>query len=163
MPLNDKFNADMPTAQAVLRSWLSMKTGVMLWLWYLNVLFWPSFYYLAKPEAVWIAAAYLAVGPIIAVIVSQQRGLTRLSGLIHLPWLPLLVYLAFRLFSDRQGALSVVHDPVYYLWLQLLFWSTLVCVALDTWDVFRWLRGERYVLGTPAAAEAGASKRAKQT
>ncbi len=32
-----------------------------------------------------------------------------------------------------------------------------ICLALDAWDVVRWLRGERFVLGTKEAHRAGAS------
>jgi hypothetical protein len=49
----------------------------------------------------------------------------------------------------------------YYTWLHVVFWSTLICVVFDVIDVIRWLAGERYVLGSPAAYAAGASKLAR--
>lgn len=157
--LPEQFDSALPLGTVVLRSWLSLKGWVMAWLWYLNVLYWVSFVYLPRSEAVWIAVAYFGVGPLVYLMVTRQRGLTRLAGVIHLPWVPLLAYLALRLFSDALGpALSPAADPVYYFWLQVLFWSTLVCVVIDAVDVARWLAGERYVLGTPAAVAAGASK-----
>jgi len=158
-PSREQLDPSLPLRTVALRSWWSMKTWVMVWLWYLNVLYWVGFFYLARPEAFWAIMAYLAVGPFVIALVSRQRGLTRLTGLIHLPWVPLLVYLWLRLFTDGLGpAPTPAGDPLYYFWIQLVFWSTLVCVALDIVDVMRWLAGERYVLGSPAAAAAGASK-----
>ena len=157
------FDSSLPLGTVALRSWKSMKTPVMVWLWYLNALYWVGFLYLPRPEAVWALAAYFAVGPLIAAMIISQRGLTRLAGLIHLPWVPLTAYLGLRLFTDLLGApLAAADDAVYYFWMQLVFWSTLACISLDAIDVVRWLRGERYVLGTPAAAERGASKLAPQ-
>jgi hypothetical protein len=135
----------------------------MAWLWYLNLLYWGAFAWLPRPEAVWTLVAYLAVGPLIVVMIRAQRGLTRLAGLIHLPWVPLTLYLGLRLFTDILGpGLSPATDGLFHGWLLLLFCSTLVCLALDAADVVRWLAGERYVLGTPAAAAAGASKLAPE-
>lgn len=157
------FDASVPTGAAIFRSWKAMKTPVMIWLWYLNALYWVGFAYLAREEAVWVVAAYFAVAPIVTAMAIAQRGLTRLSGLIHLPWVPLVVYLFLRLFTDTLGpALTPAADGFYYWWLQVTLWSTAICVALDILDVIRWIGGERYVLGTPEAAAAGASKLARQ-
>jgi len=146
----------------VFHSWLSMKTGVMAWLWYLNVLYWIAFFQLDRPEAFWAAISYLAVAPILLGMVSWQRGLTRLTGLIHLPWVPLTVYLGLRLLTDVLGpAASMADGAFYFLWLHAVFWSTLICVGFDAIDVIRWLSGERHVFGSPAAYAAGASKLAR--
>ena len=154
------FDPTIPTRTAALQSWLSMKTWVMVWLWYLNVLYWVGFAFLPQSEAHWALVSYAAIAPIVMVMMTRQRGLTRLSGLIHLPWLAFTVYLGLRLFSDVLGpAVSAEQQGVAYLvWLQVVFWSTGVCVVLDVVDVVRWFRGERYVLGTPAAHGVGASK-----
>lgn len=159
MPPPNTLDSTLPLHKAVLTSWLSMKTAVMIWLWYLNVLYWVGFYYMPRPEAVWSAIAYLAIGPLIFVMVTRQRGLTRLTGLIHLPWLAFAVYLGLRLFTDLLGTrVSLQRDGVYYIWLQAVFWSTSVCLCLDGIDVIRWLQGERYVLGSTAAIQAGTCK-----
>jgi hypothetical protein len=140
-----------------------MKPWVTAWLWYLNVLYWLAFLHLPRVEAVLALAAYFAVGPLIVWTMLRHRGLTRLSGLIHLPWVPFAGFLGLRLFSDTLGPrLSIEDGAAYYTWLQAVFWSTSLCLALDLFDIVRWVRGERYVLGTPAAAAAGASKLARQ-
>lgn len=147
----------------VFRSWLSMKNGVMAWLWYLNVLYWAAFFQPGRAEAFWAALSYVAVGPILVLMVWRQGGLTRLTGLIHLPWLPFTGYLGLRLFTDALGPASSMADGTFYhLWLHGLFWSTLICLGFDVVDVIRWLAGERYVLGSPAAHAAGASKLARR-
>ena len=155
--MQQKFDDSVPLNTAIFRSWSSMKTPVMVWLWSLNVVYWIAFYYLPRPEAVWALVSYLAVGPMIFFMTRAQRGLTRLTGLIHLPWVPYAGYLAFRLFGDPAGP-AWADDPVYYAWLQIMLWSTLVCLVLDIYDVARWFSGQRFVLGTPAAHAAGASK-----
>lgn len=155
--------ARQSVASRVFHSWLSIKTGVMAWLWYLNVLYWIAFFQLDRPEAFWTAVSYLAVGPILLGMVWWQRGLTRLTGLIHLPWVPFTVYLGLRLLTDVLGpAASMADGAFYYLWLHAVFWATLICVVLDVVDAIRWLAGERHVFGSPAAYAAGASKRARR-
>ncbi len=163
-PLAAKFDPELPLRVAAFRSWRSIKTPVMVWLWYLNLLYAVGLFHLDRPEAFWAVMSWLAVGPLIAVVIVRQRGLTRLSGLIHLPWLVFTVWLGMRLFTGSAGApLSPAQGAFYFYWLHLTFWSTLICVAFDIVDVIRWLAGERYVLGTPAAAARGASKLARQT
>lgn len=161
--LTGTFPPDLPGTVVAWRSWRSLKRWVLVWLWYLNVLYWVAFLYLPREEAIWVIASYLAVGPFIATLVAMQRGLTRLSGLIHLPWVPLTAYLGLRLFTDQLGpAVSTQHGALYAYWLHLVFWSTLACLALDTADVVRWLLGERYVMGTPLAAAHDASRLAPE-
>ena len=157
------FDPSLPLYKVAYRSWASMKPGVMAWLWYLNAIYWIAFLYWPRGEAAGALASYLAVSLLIAWMISSQRGLTRLTGLIHLPWVPFVAYLGIRLFSDVLGErLSIEGDALYYIWLQIVFWSTSMCLVLDALDVVRWLAGERYVLGTPAAEEAGASRLARQ-
>ncbi len=157
--LSGRFDPSIPTRIAAFRSWQSIKTPVMIWLWYLNILYWVGFFYLARPEAFWALLSYFAVGPLVFIMITRQRGLTRLSGLIHLPWAVFLIYLGLRLFTDALGpAISAGDDLAYFSWLQVVFWSTLICVVLDVVDVMRWFAGARYVLGTPAAVAAKASK-----
>jgi hypothetical protein len=154
-----RFDPSLPLGTVAFRSWRSIKAPVMAWLWYLNVLYWIGFLHLGRDEAFWAVISYFAVGPLIALMVVTQRGLTRLSGLIHLPWVPFAIYLGLRLFTDRLGPpLSPADGLFYYAWLQVVFWSTCLCLLLDAVDVLRWIRGERYVLGSPEAASRGASR-----
>lgn len=158
--LTESFDSNIPTAQTAWQSWLAMKNWVMVWLWYLNILYWIGFFFLPHTEAMWALISYAAIGPIVTIMVIKQRGLTRLSGLIHTPWLIFTIYLGLRLYSEGLGPVvtATAEEPFYAAWLHVLFWSTLTCVVTDIVDVARWFFGERYVLGTPAAHAAGASK-----
>jgi len=154
------FDPNIPTGKAALASWLSIKNWVMVWLWYLNVLYWIGFLFLSHAEAIWALVSYAAIGPIVTFMILKQRGLSRLSGLIHTPWLAFMIYLGLRMYTEVLGP-SINVDTVgayYAIWLHVVFWSTLICVALDIVDVARWFAGERYILGTPAAPAAGARK-----
>ena len=161
---DDAFDPSIPLGTAVFRSWSSMKNPVMAWLIYLNILYLFGFFFLDHDEAMWALVSYVAIGPLIVVMFISQRGLTRLTGLIHLPWLAYVVYLAIRLFTDWAGAAVDTGDGTFFFyWIQLVFWSTAICVAFDMWDVYRWtFKRERFVLGTPAAAASNASKLARQ-
>lgn len=149
-----EFDASLATHIALFRSWKSLKPWVQIWLWFLNGLFWCALLWLDKTEARFALLAYVAVLPVGLAIIVPQRGLTRLSGLMHLPFLALVIWLAPQVLSFQQGGL-------YGAWLQALFWANVVCVAFDAVDVIRWIKGERYRLGTPQAVAAGASNAAK--
>lgn len=151
-----EFNSSVPTHSAIFRSWKSMKTWVMIWLWSLNAIYWPAFFWLDRVEARFALLAYFSILPFAAAIAVPQRGLTRLSGVMHLPFLVLVLWLSTRIFSNT-------YESLYGVWLQTLFWATTICVAFDIIDVIRWFRGERYRLGTPDAVEMHASKAANWT
>ncbi len=129
-----------------------MKTWMMVYLWALNAVYWPAFGRLDQPESQWAAISYIAIAPNLVVMLPLQRGLTRLTGLIHIPWLIYVIWLGLRLFTDLAG--SAANSP----WLQVVFWSTLACVLYDITDVVKWFQGHRYRYGTPVAVTAGASK-----
>jgi hypothetical protein len=89
----------------------------------------------------------------------HQRGLTRLLGVAHLiPWIPLVAYLALRTGSDVVGIqLTFATMPFQWAYAVSLLLITGICLAIDSVDVWRWYRGERYRLGSRNAARAGAS------
>jgi hypothetical protein len=141
------------------RSWLGMKTWVKLWLFFLNAVFLTAFAFLPDPLAVWALVAYAASGPLLLGMVRVQGGLTRLLGVAHLvPWLPLVVYLVARLGSSLAGPRIVLAgEPALFLYACTLLAAVGVCLAFDVWDAVRWFRGQRFVLGSREAWEAGAS------
>lgn len=145
--------------RAVAASWLSMKTWVKCWLFFLNGVFLAAFFF-EDPLAKWALVAYVAAGALLFPMMYWQRGLTRLLGLAHLfPWTPLLVYVELRLAGDLAGRrIEWSQEPALFAWAWILGASLLVCLTLDVVDVVRWLRGERYVLGSPEAVRAGASR-----
>src|SRR5574340_59947 len=92
------------TFQHIAASWLSMKPWVKNWLFFLNTVFIVAFAFPEDPAAKWILLAYVASGPLLALFMIKQRGLTRLLGIAHLvPWVPLMIYIVLRLTSDVAG------------------------------------------------------------
>jgi hypothetical protein len=146
--------------QYIFASWVSMKPWVKNWLFFLNIVFIAAFAFLEDPAAQWILFAYVTSGPLLVWLMIKQRGLTRLLGIAHLvPWVPLLVYIVLRLTSDVSGAMvSFTTAPLLCAYLHVLLACLVVCLSLDAWDVVRYLRGERYVLGSSDAVRAGASR-----
>jgi hypothetical protein len=141
-------------------SWLSMKPWVKIWLFFLNGVFLAALFFPAQPLTMWVLAAYVASGPVLAGMMAWQGGLTRLLGLAHLiPWTPLVVYLVLRLTGDAVGPQvgPATHGNLYP-WVLVLLIAVTTCLAFDIYDVVRWIRGERFVLGTPEAARRGASR-----
>ncbi|MEW5864100.1 MAG: YiiD C-terminal domain-containing protein [Pseudomonadota bacterium] len=139
----------------IARSWLSMKRWVKAWLFFLNAVFLAALAFLDRPEGRWILIAYVASGPLLLAIAWRQRGLTRILGVAHLlPWLPLLVYVAYALIL---GEVRLQGEPWLYGYLVVLAATLVLCLSLDAWDVLRWLRGERFVLGSDEAFRRGAS------
>lgn len=141
------------------RSWLGMKTWVKLWLFFLNGVFLAAFSFQYDPLSTWTLLAYAASGPLLVGIARVQRGLTRFLGIAHLiPWIPLQVYLATRLSSDRVGPrLTIDGDPHLFVYSLVLGATVTVCLVFDVWDVVRWIRGERFIIGSREAHAAGAS------
>lgn len=152
------------TLQSIAASWLSLKTGVKAWLFALNVVFLLSGFYLYDRTAQWVLLAYLASGPLLILFMVRQRGLTRLLGLAHLiPWVPLAFYLGGRLLTDNFGPrIAFTADPKLFMYLVTLAVVLAVRLFSDAWDVVRYVRGERYVFGSPEAVAAGASMPAPQ-
>jgi hypothetical protein len=149
----------LPVAKAIAASWVSMKLWVKYWLFALNAVFLAAVFILPEPLARYTLMAYAASGPWLLAIMLYQRGLTRLLGLAHLvPWLPLLVYLAARLTSNNAGTqITFAATPVLWAYAVGLMCVVGCCLVVDAVDVWRWLRGERYRLGSVRAQAAGAS------
>jgi hypothetical protein len=148
------------TFQQIAASWLSMKPWVKNWLFFLNGVFIAALAFLDDPAARWILLAYAASGPLLAWFMVKQRGLTKLLGVAHLvPWVPLLIYIVLRLTSQLAGpVVAFSGEPFLAGYLCLLLACLIVCLSLDAWDVNRYRRGERYVLGSPEAVRLGASR-----
>jgi hypothetical protein len=99
--------------------------------------------FLDRPDAQWTLAA-IAVAGVCMVALAQLQGFTRLLGLGHIWWVPLIWYLI-----DR-GALS---DPGlnrewFVLWRDAVVAANALSLVIDTVDVVRFLTGRsRYPNG----------------
>jgi len=141
-------------------SWTSMKLWVKAWLFWLNVVLLAAFAFLHDPLA-WATLVSLPVTFVLLMgIALYHGGMVRILGLGHLiPWLPLLAYLDFRMTGSLVGPqITYAGDPGLFIWTVVLGLTLGVCLALDFYDVVRWQRGERFVLGSKAAHAAGASE-----
>lgn len=167
--MNEQTGADdreggssMAVGRRIGRSWLALKGWVKAWLLFLNLVMLGSLFFLDDPVGRWTLIAYLAAGSLLALVLVRQRGLTRFLGIAHLvPWTPLMIYLALRVTTDRVGPqLAGAGDPLLFGYVLLVLASVGVCLAFDLYDLVRWVRGERFVMGSEEAYRAGASRRA---
>jgi len=144
-------------------SWLAMKTWVKLWLFGLNAVLFSSMFFMDDPLGQYTLLSLVPTLVLILFMAYRYGGLVRLLGMGHLiPWIPLLLYAELRLSTTWVGEkLSWVDSPLLYGWTVTLVLCLAICLAFDAYDVVRWYRGERYVLGTKAAFSNGASKLSK--
>jgi hypothetical protein len=145
------------------RSWMSLKTWVKLWLFWINAVMLAGIGALPDDLGVWTLVAYLLCAPLLLWLMLRQRGLTRLLGLAHIvPWLPLLIYALLRLTGAAVGPhITFATSPGLAGYALVLVVTLITCLAFDTYDVIRYARGEQYVMGSPDAAAAGASALAR--
>jgi len=143
--------ANFTRLEAVGFSWMRMKTWIKIWLFALNTVFLVAFFYWPSEFAHVVLAAYFASAPLLVAFVITQRGLTRLLGIAHLiPWLPLLGYLVLRLTGDLAGAqITPQSASGLFAYSVVLTLSVAVCLALDVYDLLRWMRGDRARIGSP--------------
>lgn len=90
---------------------------------------------LDRPEAQFTLAAALG-GLVLMTIVTGHSGFTRLVGLGHILWIPLLIYLWTRL--DQAPA----QDP-FGLWIRTVISLNAISLVIDAIDVGRYLSGDR--------------------
>lgn len=115
--------------------WQTWVMGLMV----LNMLV-PLVFY-NRMEAQWVLAAFMAGGMTGLILVNLQ-GFTRLLGLMHIFWIPLLIWLAMRLGQ-------IPSDTIYGVWVRVLIAVNGLSVIIDVVDVVRYLRGERQSLSPP--------------
>jgi hypothetical protein len=94
--------------------------------------------FLGRPDAHWTLAAMAAV-TVSMVALTQVQGFTRLLGLGHIWWAPLIWYLV-----DR-GALSHpgLNREWFVLWRDAVVAANALCMVIDAGDVGRFLAGDR--------------------
>lgn len=101
-------------------------------------------FFLDRPEAQATLVA-LAASMLLMTLLTKASGFSRLLGLGHAPWAPLLVWLLTRL--DQIPA-----DGAFGLWVRALILLNAASLIIDTIDVWRYVRGDRdeTVAGLPA-------------
>jgi hypothetical protein len=125
----------------VARSWLGLPRWVKLWLVALNIIFLAASMFLPWNDASIVLIADAASGPLLLAFAALEGGLTRHMGLGHLfPWAPLLSWCLLET-TAASGS------PLETAYLATLAATLAVCLAFDIWDIARWLRGEKAVIG----------------
>ena len=117
------------------KSMMRMPLGRRLWLGFLITLNVVPSAYLGRPEAqLTIAAVILSF--MLMTILTHFNGFTRLLGLGHIFWIPLLLILWTRL-------PDIPADGFYGIWIRVLMAANAVSLAIDAVDVVRFLAGDR--------------------
>jgi hypothetical protein len=84
-----------------------------------------------------VALGAVGLAVIAQALIYRREGFIRLLGVTHLPWVPMLAWMAARLDSlPRQEA-------AFRAWLITLMATNAVSLAIDAWDAARFIRGER--------------------
>ncbi len=89
----------------------------------------------SNPEARVIAVVFL-LGATVMSYLTARTGFSRLLGLGHLFWFPMLIWLALRMEMFPSA------EP-FGLWIRILLVSNGLSLVIDTVDVVQWLRGDR--------------------
>ena len=90
-------------------------------------------YFWHVPEATVVLACLLGAMAIM-VALTAKFGFSRILGLGHFLWFPLIAWIVTRLPHP---------DPAVDLWLRIVVGLNAISLAIDVIDVRRWLRGER--------------------
>ena len=92
-------------------------------------------FFLEHAEARTVIAVFF-VGALLMTLLTALTGFSRLLGLGHVLWFPLLYFLWMRLEAAPA-------DEPFGIWLRALMAINAVSLAIDATDVARYLAGER--------------------
>ena len=118
------------------RGLLRLPIGVRLWMLLLvsaNLIL-PVIYF-QQSEARIVLLTFLA-GFLLMVLITGTSGFTRLLGLGHIFWIPLVLFLVSRLNS-------IPATDAYGIWVRSVIMINTISLVLDAVDVVRFARGER--------------------
>lgn len=142
--------AEHSRLKAIGVSWMGLKAWVKVWLIALNIIFIASLYFWPAKITNVILASYFATAPLLLAVMIVERGLSRFLGIGHLiPWLPLLIYIGLGLSNDKVSwYIDPIVDVQLYIYAVILFVFISVCLALDIYDIRRWIGGQKGLLGS---------------
>ncbi len=121
-----RFNKGMLKMPVPWQLWLLLLVGVNLIV--------PLFF-LDRLEARVVVGAFL-VSMMLMTVLTGLLGFTRLLGLGHVFWVPLVVYLWTRLEL-------IPAEGVFGLWIRALMAINVLSLVIDTVDVVRYIAGDR--------------------
>lgn len=113
------------------------KMPVIWWPWMagLPLINLSSVFFLPRTEA-WVVLGTGLLAATIMTFVHARFGYVRLVGIGHFVWIPMLIWLVFRLEKIPEGTL-------FYTWLQALMLMDAVSLLIDIIDLVRYVRGDR--------------------
>jgi hypothetical protein len=91
------------------------------------------FYQRIEAQVIFLAAM---IGVFIGLIIFKMQGFTRLLGLMHIPWFPLLYFLWSRL--NQISAYDV-----FKIWISTVVLLNTISLVIDVIDVIRYIAGDR--------------------
>ncbi len=91
--------------------------------------------FLQRVEAQAVLAAMM-IGAMLMSLLTARFGFTRILGLGHILWIPLVGWLAFRLGQ-------VPADDAFGMWIRGVMLLNTVSLVIDTADVVRFVTGDR--------------------
>ncbi len=97
-------------------------------------------FFLQRLEAQAVFAAMM-IGAMLMSLLTARFGFTRILGLGHILWIPLLGWLAFRL-----GQIPA--DDAFGMWIRGVIVVNALSLVIDGVDVFRYTAGDRQELVT---------------
>ena len=121
-----KFNKGMLTMPVHWQLWLLLLVSMNLVV--------PLFF-LGRIEALLVVGALL-LSMALMVVLTGRFGFTRILGLGHILWVPLLVFLSTRLDA-------IPPDDVYGLWIRALITLNALSLVIDALDLIRYIVGDR--------------------
>ena len=97
-------------------------------------------FFLQRLEAQAVFAAMM-IGAMLMSLLTARFGFSRILGLGHILWIPLVGWLAFRLGQNPA-------DDAFGMWIRGVMLLNTVSLVIDGVDVFRYAAGERKELVT---------------
>jgi hypothetical protein len=94
-----------------------------------------SIFFLPRTEA-WVVLGTGLLAATIMTALHAKLGYVRLLGIGHFVWIPMLIWLGFRLDNILEGTL-------FRGWILTLMVMDTVSLLLDIIDLIRYLRGDR--------------------
>ncbi len=121
-----KFNRAVFKMPILWRLWLMLLMAVNLIV---------PFFFLDRIEA-WVVLVAMIVSATVMMAMTGKFGFTRILGLGHVLWIPLVFYLWTRLGQHAP-------DEPFGIWIRFLMVVNTVSVVIDVIDVTRYVRGDR--------------------
>ncbi len=128
-----KFNSGLLKSPASVQAWLLLLIAVNLVV--------PLFF-LGHLEAQ-VAVIVMLISMLLMIGLTALTGFTRLLGLGHIPWVPMVVWLWTRL--DQLPA-----DEFFGVWVRVLILLNTISLVIDTVDVVRYAAGDRSDMCSPS-------------